>query len=158
DPAANPWARTSRTSVYRNPWIEVFHDEVVRPDGRPGIYGVVHFRNRAVGAVVLDDRDRILLVGQYRYTLDSYSWEIPEGGAPFGEDPLRAAQRELLEETGFTAANWIEIARAHLSNSVSDEIALIYLATELRAGESNPEPTERLQVRWVPFDTALRMT
>ena len=99
----NPWTRLSRTVVYQNPWITLFHDEVRRPDGLPGIYGVVHYRNRAVGVVPLDEQDRVLLVGQYRYTLDLYSWEIPEGGGGMEEELLAAAQRELLEETGYSA-------------------------------------------------------
>jgi 8-oxo-dGTP pyrophosphatase MutT (NUDIX family) len=154
---ANPWTRLSRTLAYRNPWIEVYHDAVLQPDGAPGIYGVVHFRNRAVGVVVLDDRDQVLLVGQFRYTLDVYSWEIPEGGAPTGEDPLQAAQRELLEETGYTADRWELILRSHLSNSVSDEEAFCYLATGLHAGTASPEGCEQLQIQWVPFATALDM-
>src|SRR5947199_8415585 len=113
DATANPWTRRSRAVAYQNPWITVYHDEVLRPDGQPGIYGVVHYRNRAVGAVVLDEQDRVLLVGQYRYTLDLYSWEIPEGGAAPDEDPLAAAQRELREETGCSAAHWQELLRAH---------------------------------------------
>jgi 8-oxo-dGTP pyrophosphatase MutT (NUDIX family) len=157
-PTANPWTRLSRDLAYENPWIKVYHDRVLRPDGRPGIYGVVHYRNRAVGAVVLDEQDRVLLVGQYRYTLDVYSWEIPEGGAPAGEDLLRAAQRELLEETGYTAGGWQELVRVHLSNSVSDEEAVIFLARDPRPGDARPEPTELLQVKWVPFETTLHMT
>jgi len=153
----NPWTRRARRVAYENAWIAVWHDDVVRPDGRPGIYGVVHYRNRAVGAVVLDEQDRVLLVGQYRYTLDLYSWEIPEGGAAPDEDPLTAAQRELREETGCSAAHWQELLRAHLSNSVSDEEAIVYLAHGLTHGSAEPEGTERLQVRWLPFDEALRM-
>jgi 8-oxo-dGTP pyrophosphatase MutT (NUDIX family) len=157
-PTANPWTRLARAVAYENPWVVVYHDEVLRPDGRPGIYGVVHFRNRAVGVVALDGQDRVLLVGQYRYTLGAYSWEIPEGGAPAGEAPLSAARRELREETGYSAGCWRELLRAHLSNSVSDEEAFCYLATDLRPGEASPEGTERLQVRWVPFPEALDMT
>src|SRR5947209_4353356 len=115
----NPWTRLSRRLVYQNPWIVVYEDQVRRPDGHPGIYGVVHYQNRAVAVVAVDDQDRVLLVGQYRYPLDLYSWEIPEGGAGPGEDTLEAARRELREETGFSASHWQEILRAHLSNSVS---------------------------------------
>jgi 8-oxo-dGTP pyrophosphatase MutT (NUDIX family) len=153
----NPWTRLSRRTLYDNPWIVVYEDQVRRPDGLPGIYGVVHFHNLAVGVVALDEADRVLLVGQYRYTLDLYSWEIPEGGAPAGEEPLAAIQRELLEETGFSARRWQEILRAHLSNSVTDEEAICYLAQDLEPGTPRPEGTEQLQLRWVPFETALNM-
>ncbi|HEX5269390.1 MAG TPA: NUDIX hydrolase [Gemmataceae bacterium] len=153
----NPWTRLARRVAYENPWIAVWHDDVTRPDGQPGVYGVVHYRNLAVGVVPIDDRDRLLLVGQYRYPLDLYSWEIPEGGAPAGEDGLAAAKRELLEETGCTAERWEELLRAHLSNSVSDEAAVVYLATGLAQGQANPDGTERLQVRWVPFAEAVDM-
>jgi 8-oxo-dGTP pyrophosphatase MutT (NUDIX family) len=156
-PTRNPWTRRSRRVAYDNPWIAVYHDEVLRPDGQPGIYGVVHYKNRAVGVVALDDRDRVLLVGQYRYTVDVYSWEIPEGGAPFDEDPLEAARRELQEETGYTAAQWQEVLRGHLSNSITDEEGICYLARGLQPGAARPEGTEELQVRWVPFEHALGM-
>jgi 8-oxo-dGTP pyrophosphatase MutT (NUDIX family) len=154
---SNPWTRHSRRTVYQNPWITVYDDAVTRPDGQPGIYGVVHFHNRAVGVVALDAADQVLLVGQYRYTLDQYSWEIPEGGAPLDEEPLAAAQRELQEETGFSARQWQELGRAHLSNSVTDEEAIFYLARDLDAGQAAPEPTELLVTRWVPFAEALSL-
>jgi len=158
DPHGNPWVRHARRTVYENPWIVVYEDQVQRPDGRPGIYGVVHFRNRAIGVVAIDQHDRVCLVGQYRYPLDEYSWELPEGGGSLDEEPVEAARRELREETGFSAGHWQEILRAHLSNSVSDELAVCFLATELQAGDASPEGTERLQVRWVPFGEALAMT
>jgi 8-oxo-dGTP pyrophosphatase MutT (NUDIX family) len=152
------FVRQSRRVAYENPWITVWHDEVTRPDGNPGIYGVVHFANVAVGVVAIDDDDRVVLVGQHRYPLDHDSWEIPEGGVPADEDPLVGGQRELREETGLTATTWRELCRLELSNSVSDETAVLFVATGLTHGESDPEPTESLQVRWVPFEEALAMT
>ena len=155
--AIGPWRRHRRHVAYENAWITIWHDEVTRPDGNPGIYGVVHFANAAVGVVALDDRDRVLLVGQHRYALDTYSWEIPEGGVPFDEDPLDGARRELLEETGYEADMWRELVRFDLSNSVSDEQGVAFLATGLRAGTARPDGTEDLAIRWVPFDEALAM-
>jgi 8-oxo-dGTP pyrophosphatase MutT (NUDIX family) len=155
---AGPWTRRTRRVAYENPWITIWHDEVIRPDGEPGIYGVVHFAHLAVGVLVVDDADRVLLVGQHRYALDQYSWEIPEGGVPAGESPLDGARRELREETGVDASDWTEIARTHLSNSVSDEVAVLFLATSLTDGIATPDGTEALAVRWVPFDEVLAMT
>lgn len=150
--------RRSRRVAYENPWITVWHDEVTRPDGGDGIYGVVHFENLAVGVLVLDGEDRTLLVGQHRYALAEVSWEIPEGGVPAGESPLEGAQRELREETGLTAATWVELGRLSLSNSVTDERAVLFLATGLTHGEPSPEPSESLEVRWMPFSQVLAMT
>lgn len=153
--AVGPWRRRSRTATYANDWIEVHHDEVDRPDGSPGIYGVVHFRNMAVGVVVVGDDGRLLLVGQHRYPLDRYSWEIPEGGAGPGEPPEEAARRELAEETGFAAGELRELARFSLSNSVTDETGVLYLATVLRPGVATPEATEDLAVRWATLAEVL---
>ena len=153
-----PWKRLSRRVAYENGWIVVWHDEVIHPDGNPGIYGVVHFRNAASGVVVLDEADRILLVGQHRYPLDAYSWEIPEGGVAADEAPLDGIMRELREETGVEATEWAEIGSYALSNSITDERGLLWLATGLTHGTADPDPTEDLAVRWVPFDDALAMT
>jgi len=151
------WKTNKTRVVYDNPWIKVREDDVVQPDGKPGIYGVVHFKNKAIGVLPIDDDGNIYLVGQFRYPLDVYSWEIPEGGGPHDEDPLLAAQRELQEETGLTAGHWKELGRAHLSNSVSDEEAIYYLATQLEKGEACPEGTEDLAHKHIPFPEALNM-
>lgn len=135
----------------------VRHDEVIRPDGEPGIYGVVEFRNVATGIVALDDAGRILLVGQYRYTLDAYSWEIPEGGVPEGEPTLVGAQRELAEETGYRAAEWRELCRLATSNSVTDERGVLYVARGLTVGQATPDGTEQLELRWVSLAEAVAM-
>jgi 8-oxo-dGTP pyrophosphatase MutT (NUDIX family) len=156
--AIGPWLRHNRRVAYENAWITIWHDEVTRPDGEPGVYGIVHFANLAVGVLAIDAQDRVLLVGQHRYALDEYSWEIPEGGVPEGESPFEGARRELREETGVDAADWVELARSHLSNSVSDELAILYLATGLTTGDATPDGTEALDVRWVPFDEVLAMT
>jgi 8-oxo-dGTP pyrophosphatase MutT (NUDIX family) len=153
-----PWRRHSRRLAYENDWITVWHDVVSRPDGGPGIYGLVHYANLAAGVVVLDDRDRVLLVGQHRYTIDELSWEIPEGGVLPSEAPLDGIRRELSEETGVEATDWRELARLHLSNSVSDESAIVYAATAAATGDADPEPTELIEVRWLPFDETLAMT
>lgn len=153
-----PLRRRSRRVAYENPWLTVWHDEVTRPDGSEGIYGVVHVANLAVGVLALDDQDRTVLVGQHRYTLGEVSWEIPEGGVPAGESALDGARRELREETGLAATTWVELGRLTLSNSLTDERAVLFLATGLTQGDPAPEPTESLGVRWVPFSEVLGMT
>jgi 8-oxo-dGTP pyrophosphatase MutT (NUDIX family) len=161
DPQAatiGPWRRHTRRLAYENDWITVWHDVVTRPDGGAGVYGVVHFANLAAGVVVLDKADRLLLVGQYRYPLDAMSWEIPEGGVAASETALDGIARELREETGVEATGWRELARVHLSNSVSDEAGVVYAAIAVATGEASPEPTEQIEVRWVPFYEALAMT
>ncbi|MEJ7691366.1 NUDIX hydrolase [Daejeonella sp.] len=153
----NPWVTLSEKMIYDNPWISLSEHQVINPGGGEGIYGKVHFKNLAVGVVVLDDDYNTWLVGQYRYPLDQYSWEIPEGGGSLQTDPLVSAQRELFEETGITATSWTEIQRMHLCNSVSDELAIIYLARDLTFGQSSPEETEQLTIRKLPFNDALDM-
>ena len=152
----NPWRTVSSRQVYENPWISVREDQVVRPDGEPGIYGVVHYKNIAVGVLAVED-DHVYLVGQYRYPLETYSWEIPEGGCPEGEEPLTAARRELREETGLEAKSWRWLGEAYLSNSVADEYAMWFLATGLVPGEERPEGTEKIRVHHVPLREALAM-
>jgi 8-oxo-dGTP pyrophosphatase MutT (NUDIX family) len=150
-----PWRRRSRRTAYENPWLRVFHDEVDRPDGSPGIYGVVHFRTQAVGVVAVGDDGRLLLVGQHRYTLDEYSWEIPEGGVDEGESLEDGARRELREETGYDATSWRQLCRITLSNSVTDERGALFLAQGLVPGVAAPEATEELALRWATVDEAL---
>jgi len=154
---SNPWKTTETQPIYDNPWISVREDRVIHPDGNPGIYGVVHFKNKAIGVLAIED-GHLYLVGQFRYPLNTYSWEIPEGGCPENEDPLNAAKRELLEEAGLTASNWQELGRAHLSNSVSDEEAIFYLATDLQKGAPNPDGCEELVLKRVPFKQAVTMS
>jgi 8-oxo-dGTP pyrophosphatase MutT (NUDIX family) len=157
DKPGNPWQTLSTRIVYDNPWIRVREDQVVRPDGQPGIYGVVHYKHLAIGIVAIDDEGYVHLVGQHRYPFNRYSWEIPEGGCPEGEDLLQAAQRELLEETGLQARDWKLFGEADLSNSVSDEKAFWFLATGLTEGEAKPDGTEVLERRRVSLAEALRM-
>src|SRR5262249_54085351 len=128
---SNPWKTVSSRLLYENAWIRVREDQVMRPDGLPGIYGVVQYKNRAAGVLPCDADGGVWLVGQYRYPLQAYSWEIPEGGGPESEAPEETARRELREETGLAAGNLQMLATAHLSNSVSDEVGYLFRATEL---------------------------
>lgn len=130
---------------------------MINPGGGRGIYGVVSMKNKAIGIIPIDDEGNTWLVGQYRYTVNEYSWEIPMGGGPVGIDPLESAKRELKEETGFTAAEWTNIGRIHTSNSVTDEEGFIFLAEELTAGETEFEETEDLKIWKLPLHEAVRM-
>ena len=153
-PHGNPWTTRAGRVVYDNPWITVREDDVVRPDGRPGIYGVVHFKNLAVGALPIEADGSVWLVGQHRYPLGVYSWEMPEGGCPEGESPEEAARRELKEEAGIEAEALELLGVYHLSNSVSGETAYIYRATGLSHGHSGPEGDERIELRRVGWEEA----
>lgn len=154
----NPWKTLATKKAYDNPWILVEEHDVINPGGGESIYGKVHFKNKAIGIIPIDQEGNTWLVGQYRYTLDDYSWEIPEGGGPLGEDILEAAQRELKEETGLTAESWEIIMKMHTSNSVTDEEAYIFLAKNLTQGNSELEETESdLKVLKLPFEDALEM-
>lgn len=154
----NPWQKLSSEEKYDNPWINVEEHQVINPGGGKGIYGKVHFKNKAIGVIPLDEEDNTWLVGQYRYTLDEYCWEIPEGGGPLSEEPLNAAKRELKEETGLTAEKWEMIMRLHTSNSVTDEEGFIFLATDLTPGLRELEESESdLLLKKIPFKEALQM-
>jgi len=153
----NPWTTLSSATHYDNPWITVTEHQVLNPAQSPGIYGTVHFKNIAIGIVPIDANGFTWLVGQYRYPLKAYSWEIPEGGGKLHEPPLQSAKRELKEETGLEAARWEQILEMHLSNSVTDERAVVFLATELKEGLSSPEETEVLSLRKVSIADALDM-
>lgn len=153
----NPWQIRKSALQYDNRWIRVTEHQVINPSGGPGIYGVVHFKNLAIGVLALDEEGHTWLVGQYRFPLEAYSWEIPEGGGPLGQDPLASAQRELLEETGLVARQWDLIVNLHLSNSVSDEFGMVYLARGLEQREPEPEETEQLTVLRLPFEKAYQM-
>ena len=155
----NPWQTHSTDVGYENPWIRVDHSIVTTPGGSEGIYGVVHFKNRAVGVVPIDDEDHTWLVGQYRYTVNEYSWEIPAGGCPDGESLEETATRELQEETGLIVGHLRPLlTRVHLSNSVSDEAAWSFVATDLQPGADEPEDTEDLTLWRLPVDEAITMT
>lgn len=153
----NPWRTLSSEQKYDNPWITVTEHQVLNPSGKPGIYGTVHVKHLALGIVPLDDSMNTWLVGQHRYALDAYSWEIPEGGGPPGSEPLESAKRELAEETGIQAERWDLVQEMHLSNSITDERSLIYVARGLSFGDPQPEETEALAVWKLPFEEALQM-
>lgn len=153
----NPWKINKEEKVYENPWISLTEYDIINPGGGKGIYGKVHFKNTAIGIMVLDEERNTYLVGQYRFTLNAYSWEIPEGGSPVETDPLENGKRELREETGLVAANWEILLHMHLSNSVTDEYAIVYLATGLTQFVAEPEETEQLVVKKLPFEEAWQM-
>lgn len=153
----NPWTTLTSEKVYDSPWIGLTKHDVLNPNGNPGTYSVVHFKNLAIGVLPLDKDFNTWIVGQYRYPIEQYSWEIPEGGGKRDIDPVDSAKRELLEETGITAKKWTKIQEMYLSNSASDEFCILYIAQELSFGESEPEDDEQLEVRKLHFDELYKM-
>lgn len=153
----NPWQILDEKKIYDNNWIDLTEYNVINPNGGKGIYGKVHFRNYAIGIIVLDEELNTYLVGQYRFPIEQYSWELPEGGGPLDIDPLESAKKELMEETGLLAKDWTLLFNMHLSNSVSDEYSYVFLARNLEQHSPMPEETEQLVVKKLPFDQAWQM-
>ena len=153
----NNWKIIDEKLIYTNKWISLTHYNVINPNGGEGVYGKVHFKNIAIGIIPIDEEDNTWLVGQHRFPLNMYSWEIPEGGCLLDEEPLEAAKRELLEETGLVAKDWTETFTMYLSNSVCDEKAIIFIAKNLSQHKSQPEETELLKVKKVSLKEAFRM-
>lgn len=156
--ADNPWKTHASRIVYQNAWIRVREDEVTRPDGGAGIYGVIEIRP-SIGVVAINDNDEIVLVGQWRYPHDHYSWEIPRGGSHPGEiDMLQVAQRELAEEAGVIAAHWELLSVVDCCNGVVNDLQSVFLASGLSATETNPDPEEEIAIAWKPFSEAVEMS
>lgn len=153
----NPWKTTNSEVKYDNPWIKITEHQVIDAGGNDGIYGTVHFKNLAIGIIPLDEENNTWLVGQYRYPLNEYSWEICEGGGEIGVSPLESAQRELMEEVGLKANNWQEIMKLHVSNSVTDEVGIIYVAKDLEYFEPTPEENEVLTLKKIPLNQVFDM-
>jgi len=150
------WQSLSSQTVFENPWLRLERTEAIAPTGAKADYAVVRFQNLAVGVLPIFDNGDVVLVGQMRFAFDAYSFEMPEGGCDFDEPPLVGAQRELAEETGLQAHDWLEVLRLTTSNSVTDEMAICYVATGLSHGESKPDPTEVITTVRLPFKTALK--
>lgn len=156
--AKNPWTTLSGEVKYENRWIKVSEYQVINPAGGTGIYGKIHYKNTGIGILPLDENDNTWLVGQYRYTLNEFHWEIPEGGGPLHENPLDAAKRELKEETGITAKQWTHLITVNPSNSTTDEVGMVFLAEDLSFGANELEDTEAdLKVKKVSLREAIAM-
>jgi ADP-ribose pyrophosphatase len=153
----NPWTTKSSKDIYENKWIQLTEHQVIHPGGKPGIYGLVHFKNTAIGVIPLDENYNTWIVGQYRFTLNQYSWEIPEGGGELSIEPIESAKRELLEETGIKAKQWEEILRLDLSNSVTDERGIVFVAKDLSFHDPQPDEDEQLEIRKLPFSELFDM-
>lgn len=154
---SNPFRKISSQDIYENPWIKVVEDQIIKPNNEPGIYGKLHFKNYAIGIVALEENHDVWMVGQYRYILDTYTWEIPTGGGSKDVSGLDGAKRELREETGLTAGSWEDLIHIHLSNSVTDEFGMIFLAQDLTPGPTDFDDTEILEIKKIPFQEALSL-
>lgn len=153
----NPWITNSSRVVYQNTWISVREDQVIRPDGNPGIYGVVEIRP-SVGVLAMNDREEVVLVGQWRYAMNRYSWEIPRGGSHPGEtDMLAVAQRELMEEAGVVASDWEPLGKVDICNGVANDVQSLFFARGLSATNRQLDPEEEIALEWRPFETVLSM-
>lgn len=153
----NPWKTIKSEVKFETPWIKVTQHDVINPAGKNGIYGTVNFKNLAIGIIPLDEDNNTWIVGQWRYPLNQYSWEIIEGGGPLGVDPVESAKRELKEEAGLIAKNFRLLCNLHTSNSVTDEYSFIYLAQDLEMTNAEPEETEELEIKKIPFNKAFEM-
>lgn len=151
------WITKDSEDRYDNDWITVSHRNVIAPTGKPAIYGHIHFKNLAIGIVPIDADGYTWLVGQDRYPLNTFTWEIPEGGGARSDDPLDTAKRELKEETGITARKWTQLLKLHTSNSVTDEVGYTFVAQQLEFGEDSPDDTEKLTIKRIPLDEAFEM-
>lgn len=157
DLTKNPWITKNTETVYESAWIRVDRSDVINPAGNPAVYSVVHFKNLAIGILPIDREYNIWLVGQYRYPVNEYSWEIPEGGGSPDVDPVESARRELKEETGIVAEEYTEFQRMHLSNSATTEYSITFLATGLSFASSEPEESEVLQIKKLHLDEAFKL-
>lgn len=155
-PASPPWLDRGSTVVHDTPWMRVTQHEVEAPTGKASQYGVLRFKNVATGVLPVHADGTVTLVGQARFARANYSWEMPEGGAPFDEDPLKAVKRELAEEAGLAAASWALALRIEVSNSITDEIGFTWIAWDLTPVPTDPDPTEVLTIVRVPFTALLK--
>lgn len=153
----NPWKTHTSELVYESPWISLTKHNVTNPGGNSGTYSVVHFKGFAIGVVALDENYNTWLVGQFRYPINQYTWEIPEGGGDLNVDPVESAKRELQEETGITAKKWTKIQEMHLSNSATDEFCALFVAQDLSFGEPHPDDNEQIEIKKIPFQQFYEM-
>jgi 8-oxo-dGTP pyrophosphatase MutT (NUDIX family) len=153
----NPWTTLRSRVTYSNAWLRIREDDVLRPDGQPGLYGVVEIRP-SVGVLALNDRREVALVGQWRYPVGRYGWEIVRGGSSEGEtDMLAVARRELREETGYDAAQWSPLGAVDVCNGVTTDVQHLFVARSLTFAGVHQDPVEEIETRWLAFDQVLGM-
>ncbi len=152
----NPWKTLGSKIIVKNPWFKLRQDRVIRPDGQKGEYNTILAPN-AVGVIPCFTDGTVLLVGQYRYSISRYSWEIPEGGGHGDEKPVQTARRELREETGYRAGKIRSLGIFHTSNCFTDETAYLFYATDLKPGDAQQDGTEDIVTKRVPFERAYQM-